>query len=209
MEDFGARAKDVDAFCREQAAACDLFVGIIGHRFGDGPKNGKESFTQREYRAAVKAKRPRLLFLAPDDFPIPANLWEPAEKIEAQAKFRKELRDGKDLIFSVGFTSPDDLAKQIAIGIHNHVLAAKRREEYLRLLRNETAHIDIRGLRVSGGSAYQFRIDELYTPLTTVLAPDERRENFGLIPWRQIRPLDSHDVARSPDDRAVLRPTGA
>jgi len=59
-------------------------VGIIGHRFGDGPKGSKESYTQREYRAAREAKKPVLLYLAPDDFSIPANLTEPAWKINAQ-----------------------------------------------------------------------------------------------------------------------------
>ena len=52
MEDFGARDWDVDSFCRARAEECDLFVGIIGHRFGEGPKGSKESYTQREYRAA-------------------------------------------------------------------------------------------------------------------------------------------------------------
>ena len=34
MEDFGARAWDVDTFCRAEVKRCDLFIGIIGHRFG-------------------------------------------------------------------------------------------------------------------------------------------------------------------------------
>ena len=38
MEDFGARDWDVDSYCRARAEECDLFVGIVGHRFGDGPK---------------------------------------------------------------------------------------------------------------------------------------------------------------------------
>src|ERR1035438_1645238 len=67
MEDFGARDWDVDTFCQKKVKDCNLFIGIIGHRFGDGPKESKESYTQREYKAAVEAKLPRLLFLAPDD----------------------------------------------------------------------------------------------------------------------------------------------
>src|ERR1039458_1582485 len=57
MEDFGARDWDVDTFCQKKVKDCNLFIGIIGHRFGDGPKGTKESFTQREYHAAVEAKR--------------------------------------------------------------------------------------------------------------------------------------------------------
>jgi len=62
MEDFGARVSPVDEFCREMATKCDLFIGIIGHRFGDGPKWSKESFTHREYRAAVEAGKPSPTF---------------------------------------------------------------------------------------------------------------------------------------------------
>lgn len=179
MEDFGARDWDVDSFCRAQVKACDLFVGIIGHRFGDGPKGGRDSYSQREYQAALQANKPRLLFLAPDDFPIPANLQEPAWKIRAQIKFRKELLASKDRIVSTGFTSPDDLAKQIAIAVYNLEPSRQHRTDvtrYLRTLWEDTAYIDIRGLRVANESVYRFRIDELYTPLTTVRAPAEREK---------------------------------
>ena len=74
MEDFGARDWDVDNFCRAEVKRCDLFIGIIGHRFGGAPKGSKKSYTQREYGAAREAKKPILLFLAPDDFPIPAGI---------------------------------------------------------------------------------------------------------------------------------------
>ncbi len=174
MEDFGARDWEVDTFCREQVRQCDLFVGIIGHRFGSGPNGSRQSYTQREYQAACEAGKPRLLYLAPDDFPIPANLLEPMPKIEAQAEFRSQLCGSGDRIVSRGFTSPDDLAKQIVIGIYN--LDDEKRTTpdaagYLNLLWEDTAYIDIRGLKVGNEAVHRFRIDELYTPLTTVLAP--------------------------------------
>src|ERR1035438_6370158 len=119
MEDFGARNSDVVSFDRAMAEECGLFVGIIGHHFGDGPKGNKESFTQREYRAARAAKKPILLYLAPDDFSYPANLTEAAWKIKAQQKFRKELKDSKEHIIDTGFSSPDHLARQIVTDIYN------------------------------------------------------------------------------------------
>lgn len=193
MEDFGARDWDVDTFCREQVKACDLFIGIIGHRFGDGPKGTKESYTQREYRAAVEANVPRLLFLAPDDFLVRADLREPSWKINAQAKFRKDLRDSKDRILSIGFTSPEELARQIVTGIYNWMNEPRRVPDttgYLSALWDDTAHIDIRGLRVSNEAVYRFRIDELYTPLTTVLAPEEpKKERTDLAREHRAVPL--------------------
>jgi len=174
MEDFGARAWDVDTFCRAEVARCDLFLGIIGHRFGSAPKGSKESYTQREYRAALEAKKPVLLFLAADDFPIPANLLEPMTKIKAQAKFRESLRNGGKHIVAEGFASPTDLAQKIVTSVYNSGGRKKPDAEgYLKFLWEDTAYIDIRGLRISNEDVHRFRIDELYTPLTTVLAPEE------------------------------------
>jgi formylglycine-generating enzyme required for sulfatase activity len=132
------------------------------------------------------------LFLAPDDFPIPANLLEPMWKIKSQAKFRKELRESKDRILSIGFTTPDDLAKQIAIGIYNLAPPGARRADanrYLSALWEETAYIDIRGLRVANESVHRFRIDELYTPLTTVLAHDDKKEKEDVLRRERAVPL--------------------
>src|ERR1035438_10306862 len=163
MEDFGARDQSVGEFCREMAKKCDLFVGIIGHRFGDGPKGSKESFTHREYRAAVEAGKSRLLFLAPDDFPVPANLLEAMGKTKAQLQFRKELRDSKEKILSIGFTSPDQLAGQIVTAVYNWDREHSDDPEgidtrpYLEALWEETAYIDIRGLPVANEAANRFR----------------------------------------------------
>src|ERR1035438_1241634 len=162
MEDFGARGWDVDSFCRDKAKECDLFVGIIGHRFGDGPKGSKESYTQRAYRAARTAKKHALLYLAPDDFSIPANLTEAAWKIKAQQKFRKELKDSKEHIIDTGFSSPAHLASQVVTGVSNW--ERKQSGEtgrmdtapYLTALREETAYIDIRGLRVGNEAVHRF-----------------------------------------------------
>jgi formylglycine-generating enzyme required for sulfatase activity len=193
MEDFGARDWDVDTFCQNKVKDCDLFIGIIGHRFGDGPKGTKESFTQREYKAAVDAKVRRLLFLAPDDFAVPANLREPEWKLDAQDAFRNALLDSTDRIVSIGFTSPHELTTQIVTAIRNWERESSGAHgadptPYLQSLWEDTRFIAIRGLRVGNESAHQFNIDQLYTPLTTVLAGAERKEGpdqRGAVPLQQ------------------------
>jgi hypothetical protein len=185
MEDFLARHSPVDEFCRQMAAECDLFIGIIGHRFGEGPDDSKESFTHREFRAAVEAGKPRLLFLAPDDFLVPAKPREPEWKTEEQERFRQELRDSKAEILSIGFSSPDHLATQIVTGIHHFDKfdneqygkpASVDPTSYLEALWEETAFIDFKHVRLADGTTPHFRIDELYTPLTTVFAEDEDKK---------------------------------
>ncbi len=185
MEDFGARDEDVDTFCRECVRNCHLFVGVIGHRFGAGPKGSNESYTHREYRAACEAGKPRLLFLVPDDFPIPANLFESTSKIKAQAKFREKLRCSGDRIVSIGFTTPDQLAREIVTAVYHFVqnlfggLKKFDTAGYLNSIWEDTAYIDIRGLKVAGEAVHRFRIDQLYAPLTTVLANRESKLEPG------------------------------
>jgi tetratricopeptide (TPR) repeat protein len=116
MEDFGARDDQSDEFCRAKVAACDLFVGIVGHLFGGNPPDGDRSFTQREYDAAVQHKKPRLMFLAPEDFPVPADLHESDDKRARQRKFRDQVN--ADQIRDT-FTSVDDLARRVVAAIRN------------------------------------------------------------------------------------------
>ena len=44
MEDFGARDWVSDDFCRARVAACDLFVGIVGHLYGSCPQGSQTSY---------------------------------------------------------------------------------------------------------------------------------------------------------------------
>jgi formylglycine-generating enzyme required for sulfatase activity len=183
MEDFLASGRDVDTFCRTEVKKCDLFIGIIGFRFGDGPNGTKESYTQREYQAAVEAKLTRLLFLAPDDFPVPANLREPEWKLGAQDAFRQTLHNERRIL-SIGFTNPDDLTTKVVTAIRNWERETSGTHgadptAYLQALWDDTRFIDIRGLRVGNESVYRFDIDKLYTPLTTVIAATERQEGPG------------------------------
>ena len=186
MEDFGARNWDVDSFCRTRVAECDLFIAIVGHRFGGAPPNSKQSYTQREYFAASETEKPILLFIAPDDFPIAANLIEPQWKIKAQQKFRQALRRSGAKLPAIPFESPDKLAVQVVQAIYHWVAeqpqpetAAKRRPaedptRYLEALHADTRYIDVPGFQLGQKEAYRFPITELYTPLTTVLMPAEK-----------------------------------
>jgi hypothetical protein len=72
---------------------------------------------------------------------------------------------------------------------------------YLTALWNRTQYIEMRHLRISDTSANKFAIDELYTPLTTVLPQEERR-------LRREAALDPQKLADSkvPLHRALEQP---
>jgi len=116
MEDFGARDYEADDFCRAEVGKCDVLVGIVGHLHGDCPPGSEQSYTEREYEAAVAAKVPRLIFVAPEDFPLPANLIESKKKLDRQRAFRKRVRRER---VSPSFTSPEDLALHAVRAIRN------------------------------------------------------------------------------------------
>jgi len=123
MEDFGARDATPDQLCRRKAQECDVFVAIIGHCYGSISESSGKSYTEEEYCAAEAAAKPRLMFLAPDNFPLPANIIEPDEKRQKQGSFRQRVNAER---IRDTFTSPEDLAWRIVRAIHNWGQEAER-----------------------------------------------------------------------------------
>jgi len=123
MEDFGAWDWQADDFRRAEVAKCDVLVGILGHLYGDCPPGSDQSYTEREYDAAVAANVPCLMFIAPEDFSLPANLIEPDEKREKQRAFRERVSRER---IRDSFTSPDNLAWRVVQVICNWEQEAAR-----------------------------------------------------------------------------------
>ncbi len=116
MEDFGARDAEAEAFCAARVGESDLLVGIVGHVYGSCPEDSDRSYTEIEYDAATKKDIPRLMFVAPDNFPVPAHLIEGTEKRKQQQAFRERV-DRERIRFP--FSSPDDLGARVVQAIHN------------------------------------------------------------------------------------------
>jgi hypothetical protein len=116
MEDFGARDRSPDGYCREQVAASDVFVGVIGQMYGSSPPEGNYSFTEGEYDAAKKAGVPRLIFVTPDDIPLPASLRESDENHSKQQAFRKLVHAER---IPDEFQSAEKLALAVVTALRN------------------------------------------------------------------------------------------
>lgn len=110
MEDFGARNASPKDLCAGLVRDCDLFVGVIGHYHGRCPPGEPISFTELEYRTATSANLPRLMFVAPDDFPIPASLRESDASFERQQAFRREVMTDRVV---AAFDTPEKLASAV------------------------------------------------------------------------------------------------
>ncbi|HYV44901.1 MAG TPA: SUMF1/EgtB/PvdO family nonheme iron enzyme [Myxococcaceae bacterium] len=111
MERFTANDRPTVEVCRSRAAECDVFVGIVAHRYGwepEGQATGEgKSISWLEYEAAREAGRPCLMFEIDPAVPFTlADLdaepgrWAKAEKL---ARF-KALYAGHQLpgIFNEG-----------------------------------------------------------------------------------------------------------
>lgn len=114
MEVFGARVLPPLETCLGQLVKCDVFVGLVGHYHGSSPPNDEKSFTEHEYHAASNLDR--LMFLAPQDFPVAAHLREPENKWQRQQDFQGRIRT-ECVVDKI--TSPDELATRVVTALSN------------------------------------------------------------------------------------------
>src|SRR5580700_3080556 len=63
MEDFGARDAPPIEVCLKRVRSADIFVGIVGQRYGRRPPGSETSYTEEEYNAAENAGVPTLMFV--------------------------------------------------------------------------------------------------------------------------------------------------
>lgn len=114
MEDFTSTGKTPKQVCDEEVRSCGLFIGLLGHFYGSCPPDEAVSFTELEYLAASDADIAPLMFIAPDDLPIAANLREPDESFEHQRSFRTKVLQAH---VANEFRTPDDLAAKVTAAL--------------------------------------------------------------------------------------------
>jgi Domain of unknown function (DUF4062) len=110
MEDFGARDANAKDLCAWLVRECDVLVGLMGHYYGSCPPGETTSFTELEYQTAKAVKLPRLMFVAPDDFPIPARLRESDASFDRQKRFRRDVMTER---VAGSFDKPEQLASGV------------------------------------------------------------------------------------------------
>ncbi len=99
VDRFTASDEPTVEVCKRLAAECDVYVGIIAHRYGWIPPGHESSITEIEYAAAKAAGRPRLMFeidpniavIIERDFDELPDRFKKQELLEAfRAKFRAD-----------------------------------------------------------------------------------------------------------------------
>lgn len=115
MEDYVASDERPVDKCVADAKSCDVYVGILGWRYGYIPPGYERSITELEFRAATEAGAHRLLFLVAEDTPWPRNQVEQGTGAELIQRLRDEVQRDLTVAF---FGTPDELALQVVTALH-------------------------------------------------------------------------------------------
>ncbi|MBC7233295.1 MAG: SUMF1/EgtB/PvdO family nonheme iron enzyme [Chloroflexi bacterium] len=224
-EDFGARDWEADEFCRQKVAECDLFIGILGLLYGSIHQPSGLSYTEREYEAAVAASKPRLMFLTPEDFPVPGNLMEGSRKQRKQRAFRQRV--SVERIRESDWTTPDQLARSVVIAIRNWEKQPSQETpspaptcshipdrqsallRYLRYLRRACNALPLAALSEEADPHRQAEItlDRVYIELDTltqVPLTEEQKHELRKFPWVTSRPLSALEAAADNNNKQLV-----
>ena len=110
LEYFTAREDKPADYCRQQVEQADVYVGILGFRYGSPVRdNPGRSYTELEFDKATELGRPRLLFLLDEDaiLPLPRSFLSDPVYGERQAAFRARVTEAGITVGKVA--SPDRL----------------------------------------------------------------------------------------------------
>ncbi|MFI9828795.1 DUF4062 domain-containing protein [Streptomyces sp. NPDC051913] len=115
MAYFPARDEKPAQACREKVGESDVYVGIIGFRYGSTVRDEEHlSYTQLEFREATKLGIPRLVFLLSEESQELRLPWSAfrCEHGNRQEEFRKELLRDNGLMLKE-ISSPQDLREKL------------------------------------------------------------------------------------------------
>jgi len=90
MRYFAARDGRPAEYCRQRVRDCDVYLAVVGWRYGSRVPGQAMSYTESEFVEATNAGLPRLVFLLDDATAVPTDLID-ADR-DAIDAFRQRLR---------------------------------------------------------------------------------------------------------------------
>ncbi|MGZ9146695.1 MAG: DUF4062 domain-containing protein, partial [Nitrospira sp.] len=126
MEYFTARDQKPAQYCIDRVRECDVYLGIIGLRYGSPVRDRPEvSYTELEFEAAsIAPAKTRLILLLNPDAPVSPSRFTDLKYGERQEQFRKRLSDAG--IICRLFSDFHELEKLIYQALQEEVPVASR-----------------------------------------------------------------------------------
>ena len=182
MERFTASAHPTVEECERYARDCDIYVGIIAHRYGWIPDGRQVSITELEYDAAKEAERPRLMFeidgsvpvdMQKDLDPLP-DRWDKQKKLDDfKAKYRKDQMPapftdtslGTKVLHALNLWRDQHEGKQPAAGSRkpNDGALSQELDRYRRAVESLHETLPLAGFKTK--LRVPIDLEELYVPL--------------------------------------------
>ncbi len=125
MEHFTADGEPPAAYCQRKVRGCDVYVGLIGLRYGSRVRDQPEiSYTELEFETATEAGLLRLVFFLDEQAERlsipPARLYDHEEQDpdgrRRQGQFRTRLRNAG--VTTDTFSTPDQLELKLFQALH-------------------------------------------------------------------------------------------
>ena len=108
MRYFAARDGRPSDYCRQRVRECEIFVAVLGFRYGSLVPGETVSYTELEFQAATVVGVPRLVFLLEETACLPGMADADRSPVE---EFRERLRDAG--LVARAFTSADGLELEV------------------------------------------------------------------------------------------------
>jgi hypothetical protein len=116
MEYFGSDDGTTRAASLDAVDECDLFIGIIGGRYGSG-------ITEAEYDRARASQLPCLIYVKAQASVTEEERDQELEKRTLLESFKKKLKDQQTGHLVAEFASPGELAILVGANLHNWLFA--------------------------------------------------------------------------------------
>jgi hypothetical protein len=109
MRWLGSQDRPAAEVCAERILSCDIYIGILGHRYGTLVPGKNLSYTEWEFEVADDAEIPRFIFLLDEEAAVPKRLVDESAD-HLQAGFR--TRASEDRIVT-RFRTAEELKGQV------------------------------------------------------------------------------------------------